>query len=75
MCEHQGSEKIQERLIGIGELAELLSCKPQTIRNKLSLGKFAIPTYKLLGSDMLLNQCLNLKIHYTTCDDSVVIRS
>jgi len=26
-------------------------------------------------SDMLLNQCLNLKIHYTTCDDSVVIRS
>ena len=26
-------------------------------------------------ADMLLNQCLNLKIHYTTCDDSVVIRS
>ena len=49
MYEHQGSTKIQERLIGIGELAELLSCKPQTIRNKLSLGKFAIPTYKLLG--------------------------
>lgn len=49
MCEHQGSERIHERLIGIGELAELLSCKPQTIRNKLSLGKFAIPTYKLLG--------------------------
>ena len=49
MDEHQGSEQIQERLIGIGELAEMLSCKPQTIRNKLSLGKFAIPTYKLLG--------------------------
>ena len=47
MCEHQGSEK--ERLIGIGELAEMLSCKPQTIRNKLSLGAFSIPTYKLLG--------------------------
>ena len=49
MDEHQGSGKIQERLIGIGELAELLSCKPQTIRNKLSLGAFSIPTYKLLG--------------------------
>ena len=49
MCEHQGSENSQVRLIGIGELAELLSCKPQTIRNKLSLGIFAIPTYKLLG--------------------------
>ena len=36
-------------MIGIGELAILLSCKPQTIRNKLSLGIFAIPTYKLLG--------------------------
>ena len=36
-------------MIGIGELAELLGCKPQTIRNKVSLGKFAIPTYKLLG--------------------------
>ena len=36
-------------MIGIGELAELLSCKPQTIRNKLSLGAFSIPTYKLLG--------------------------
>ncbi len=49
MCKYKDSENSQERLIGIGELAELLSCKPQTIRNKLSLGKFAIPTYKLLG--------------------------
>ena len=35
-------------------------------------------SFEVLGfikSDMLLNQCLNLKIHYTTCDDSVVIRS
>ena len=49
MCEHKGNEIVYERLIGTGELAEMLSCKPQTIRNKLSLGKFAIPTYKLLG--------------------------
>jgi hypothetical protein len=49
MCEYRDSENNQERLIGIGELAEMLSCKPQTIRNKLSLGIFAIPTYKLLG--------------------------
>jgi hypothetical protein len=49
MCKYKDSENIQERLIGIGELAELLSCKPQTIRNKLSLGIFAILTYKLLG--------------------------
>ena len=47
MCRDSGV--VCERLIGIGELAEMLSCKPQTIRNKLSLGKFAIPTYKLLG--------------------------
>ena len=49
MCKYKDSENIQERLIGIGELAELLSCKPQTIRNKLSRGVFSIPTYKLLG--------------------------
>ena len=49
MCAYRDSENSQERLIGIGELAELLSCKPQTIRNKLSLGAFSIPIYKLLG--------------------------
>ena len=38
-----------EKLIGIKELSEILGCKEQTIRNKLSLGIFPISTYKVLG--------------------------
>lgn len=38
-----------EKLIGIKELSQILGCKEQTIRNKLSLGIFPIPTYKVLG--------------------------
>ena len=38
-----------EKLIGIKELSEILGCKDQTIRNKLSLGIFPIPTYKVMG--------------------------
>jgi predicted DNA-binding transcriptional regulator AlpA len=38
-----------ERLMNIKELAEILAIKPQTIRNKLSRGKFEIPTYKIGG--------------------------
>ena len=30
-------------------LSEILGCKEQTIRNKLSLGIFPIPTYKVVG--------------------------
>jgi len=38
-----------EKLIGIKELSQILGCKEQTIRNKLSLGNFPIPTYKVMG--------------------------
>ena len=38
-----------ERLMNIKELAEILAIRPQTIRNKLSRGKFEIPTYKVGG--------------------------
>ena len=38
-----------EILIGIKELSQILGCKEQTIRNKLSLGIFPIPTYKVIG--------------------------
>ena len=38
-----------EKLIGIKELSQILGCKEQTIRNKLSLGIFPIPTYKMIG--------------------------
>ena len=38
-----------EKLIGIKELSQILGCKEQTIRNKLSLGIFPIATYKVVG--------------------------
>ncbi len=34
-------------MMGIKELAEYVGVKPQTIRNKISLGTFPIPTKKI----------------------------
>ena len=40
---------MEERLMDIKKLAEILAIKPQTVRNKLSVGKFELPTYKMGG--------------------------
>ena len=40
---------MEERLMDIKKLAEILAIKPQTVRNKLSRGKFELPTYKIGG--------------------------
>ena len=40
---------MEEKLIDIKELANVLAIKPQTVRNKLSRGKFELPTYKMGG--------------------------
>jgi len=34
-------------MIGIEELAEYIGIRPQTIRNKINLGTFPIPTRKI----------------------------
>lgn len=48
MCNYKGSEKVQERLIGIGELIELLGEKSkQAVYNKLNRKGLPIPTYKI----------------------------
>jgi predicted DNA-binding transcriptional regulator AlpA len=48
MCEHQGSEKIQERLIRIDELIELLGEKSkQAVYNKINRSVLPIPTYRI----------------------------
>jgi predicted DNA-binding transcriptional regulator AlpA len=41
------SEKPDRRMMGIEELAEYIGLKPQTIRNRISLGTFPIPTKKI----------------------------
>ena len=38
---------MEKRMIGIKELAEYIGVRPQTIRNRISLGTFPIPTRKI----------------------------
>lgn len=38
---------MERRMIGIDELAEYIGIRPQTIRNKINLGTFPIPTRKI----------------------------
>ena len=38
---------MERRMIGIEELAEYIGIRPQTIRNKINLGTFPIPTRKI----------------------------
>jgi len=38
---------LERRMIGIEELAEYIGIRPQTIRNKINLGTFPIPTRKI----------------------------
>ena len=48
MCEHQGSTKIQERLIRIDELIEILGEKSkQAVYNKINRKALGIPTYRI----------------------------
>jgi len=48
MCEHQGIEKIQERLIRIEELIELLGEKSkQAVYNKINRKDLPVPTYRI----------------------------
>jgi predicted DNA-binding transcriptional regulator AlpA len=48
MDEHQGSKKIQERLIRIDELIELLGEKSkQAVYNKINRKDLHIPTYRI----------------------------
>lgn len=38
---------MERRMIGIEELADYIGIRPQTIRNKINLGTFPIPTRKI----------------------------
>jgi hypothetical protein len=40
---------MEKRLLGIEELGEYIGIRPQTIRNRLSLGTFPIPAKKICG--------------------------
>jgi predicted DNA-binding transcriptional regulator AlpA len=40
---------MERRLLGIEELGEYIGIKPQTIRNRLSLGTFPTPAKKICG--------------------------
>jgi predicted DNA-binding transcriptional regulator AlpA len=40
---------MEKRLLGIEELGEVIGIRPQTIRNRLSLGTFPIPAKKVCG--------------------------
>ena len=46
--------RCSERLIGVRELASMLSISPKSVRNRLSLGTFEIPARKLGGRVLFL---------------------
>ena len=63
------SNVIEKRLLSIEELGQYLGIRPQTIRNRLSMGSFPIPAKKVCGRIKFDRKDIEkyldrLKVHY-----------